>query len=153
MNANGDPATHDARVLVTDPDGALYAVPVAVLATYQPLPARREELLATAQQAAAARSLPVPAVPPDQPVYELTPERLAPYRLAEEQRQAVAVWLQPATAQEEVHGYEDSGGGTPGPQYGPSTGSHAWYMAVYEVYPVWRMPPAQPISTWLSLSG
>lgn len=55
--------------------------------------------------------------------------------------------------EDEVRGYEDNGGGTPGAQYGPSTGSHAWYVDQYELRPLLRpLPTAQPLRRWPSFS-
>jgi len=74
------------RVLLRDPDGAAYAVPLAVLEAHRLTPAQRAELDAQLQDIAGYRAETAP--PPDAALYALTPEELTPYRLSDAERDA-----------------------------------------------------------------
>jgi len=117
----------NASVLVSDPRGAFYDVPVAMLKSFQAAPERRAQLLAEMRRAAPGRPVRPPDVVDDQPIYELTAERLAPYRLDDEQGRVIQEQLQ-AAAGGEVQGYDFTnlamgqfagGFGLPGGGYAP----------------------------------
>jgi hypothetical protein len=79
-------ADKDAQhVLVHDPEGTLYAVPVAVMETFQATPKQRTQLTAAAREEGSNLAA-LADVPADQPIYALSEERLAPYRLTEAQQ-------------------------------------------------------------------
>ena len=93
-----DTPTH---VLLRDTEGSAYAVPVAVLEAHRLTPDQRAELEAQFREVAGYSAESAP--PADADIFTLTPEELAPYRVSDEEREALEA--QGAPFDTDVQGY------------------------------------------------